>query len=816
MINITNIINCCGCEACTQCCPNHCISMQEDNEGFLYPKVDKEACIDCGLCEKVCPVIHQNAPQEPLSSYIAINPNEEIRQKSSSGGIFTLFAENIIAEGGVVFGARFDENWDVVHAWTDTIEGLTLFRGSKYVQSRIGDTYKETKEFLQQGRKVLFSGTPCQIAGLKKFLRKEYANLLTVDFICHGVPSPGVWRRYLSELRESLRAERGDGKNSVPSSIDELPVITGISFRDKSNGWKKYGFRLRYAASKAAQNTVSASAIKEEKELLMPYTENQFMKGFLADIYLRPTCYSCPAKSGKSGSDITIADAWGMERFAGQYDDDKGACYVLSNTDKGRCAMSSLEFKQIDVDFELIKKHNTAWMKSALPHRKRNLFYSLFSSSKKIFNEIIRTVLRPSNFFDRLMWSINKRIENMRKPLKILLIGTGSLRNYGCEAIVQGTYQIIRETLGDCEITLASDDIEYDSTVLPSDIKLVSYKRRFSLYRIYKGILRRFFHIGNGSPVRMNTEIAKKYDVVLSCGGDNYCEAPDGTIYTLLEDLMEIGRVAKKNKKKYVLWGASVGPFKNPTNYDKVLSNLKLADLITVREKLSYQYLSNLSNVKLVADPAFRMKPDLDVTFTREEGKCYIGINLSLLSISHAFTEKENDIVSSIFSQLDSLLSIHPDWSFILVPHVMSSPDGVQNDYVFMSQYMTYTQYQDRVTILPKCLGARKTKGYIAQLDLLIAARMHCCVAGISVATPTLFVTYSNKGKGMSEYAYGHHDFEIEVPKLLTESFEQKIEEMLLHVEGIKQYLISQQVRFVKDSTHGGYLLDNCIHLDNK
>ena len=417
MIEIIVKSSCCGCEACIQCCPKHCISMQEDNEGFLYPKVDKEACIDCGLCEKVCPVIHQNASQEPLSSYIAINPNEEIRQKSSSGGIFTLLAENIIAEGGVVFGARFDENWDVVHAWTDTIEGLALFRGSKYVQSRIGDTYKETKEFLQQGRKVLFSGTPCQIAGLKKFLRKEYANLLTVDFICHGVPSPGVWRRYLSELRESLRAERGDGKNSVPSSIDELPVITGISFRDKSNGWKKYGFRLRYAAFKAAQNTVSASAIKEEKELLMPYTENQFMKGFLADIYLRPTCYSCPAKSGKSGSDITIADAWGMEHFARQYDDDMGACYVLENTAKASLYIREIRAEIYTVNLDNIKKYNPSYIFSVHPHGKRTRFFRLYNRENKSFSLILSKVFYVT-FWDKLQWSIWRRFCKLRLKVR--------------------------------------------------------------------------------------------------------------------------------------------------------------------------------------------------------------------------------------------------------------------------------------------------------------------------------------------------------------------------------------------------------------
>lgn len=418
MIEIKVKSSCCGCEACVQCCPKHCISMQEDNEGFLYPKVHKEACIDCGLCEKVCPVIHQNAPQEPLSSYIAINPNEEIRQKSSSGGIFTLLAENIIAEGGVVFGARFDENWDVVHAWTDTIEGLAPFRGSKYVQSRIGNTYNEAKDFLKQGRKVLFSGTPCQIAGLKKFLRKEYANLLTVDFICHGVPSPGVWCRYLSELRESLRAERGDGKNTVSSSIDELPVITGISFRDKSSGWKKYGFRLRYAASKAAQNTVSASAIKEEKELLMPYTENPFMQGFLADIYLRPSCYSCPAKSGKSGSDITIADAWGMECFAGQYDDDKGACYVLENTYIGSSFLYQLQFDCQFIDLKIIKQYNPAYVYSATVHRERQRFYRKYNSTRHDdVHNAVKQALTPT-YLDRLIWSINKRSQIIRKRFR--------------------------------------------------------------------------------------------------------------------------------------------------------------------------------------------------------------------------------------------------------------------------------------------------------------------------------------------------------------------------------------------------------------
>ncbi len=418
MIQIKDKKDCCGCHACVTVCAKHCITMQTDSEGFLYPVVDKDACTDCGLCEKVCPVIHQAAPVEPQATYIAINRSEEIRLQSSSGGIFTLLAEQIIAEGGVVFGARFDTDWSVIHAWTDTVEGLAAFRGSKYVQSRIGDSYREARAFLQEGRKVLFSGTPCQIAGLRKYLRKEYENLLTVDFICHGVPSPGVWQRYLSELRGELRAERGDGKNSVPSSMDELPVITGISFRDKSNGWKKYGFRLRYAAFEAASNTVSASAIKEEKEFLQPFPENPFMRGFLADVYLRPSCYACPAKSGKSGSDITIADAWGMNMFASEHDDDKGACYVLENTEKGTSYMNLFSFDRHTVDVNAIRQYNPAYVSSVKAHPKRSQFFKKYTNcqAKQSISDIVNKVLTPI-YWDKLKWSIKRRLTSIKNLL---------------------------------------------------------------------------------------------------------------------------------------------------------------------------------------------------------------------------------------------------------------------------------------------------------------------------------------------------------------------------------------------------------------
>lgn len=338
MIEITKKEECCGCSACVHICPKHSISFQEDKEGFLYPRVDLETCVDCGLCEKVCPIINQESERKPLGVYAAKNEDESIRLKSSSGGVFTLLAEKILEEDGVVFGARFNEKWEVIHDYTCTVEGLEPFRGSKYVQSAIGVSYKQVEEFLKAGRKVMFTGTPCQIAGLRKFLRKDYENLLTVDFVCHGVPSPLVWRKYLEEEL----ARQGDvGKNSVLTSSKVVPVLTGVNFRDKSTGWKKFSFVLNFSKVSAdgEQNTVLSSI----------FSENAYMKAFLLNLSLRPSCYACSVKAGKSGSDITLGDFWGIEKIIPDFDDDRGSSLLFINN--GQMERSSfISLKQIQYE----------------------------------------------------------------------------------------------------------------------------------------------------------------------------------------------------------------------------------------------------------------------------------------------------------------------------------------------------------------------------------------------------------------------------------------------------------------------------------
>lgn len=357
MIQILDKHNCCGCSACVSICPQKCTTMAEDNEGFLYPSVNTSQCINCGLCEKVCPVINKSEKRTPLKAFAAHNKNEIIRRLSSSGGIFTFLAENVINDGGVVFGARFDDDFNVRHDYAETIEALAAFRGSKYLQSKMLDNYSVAKAFLEEGRKILFSGTPCQISGMNRYLRKRYNNLLTVDCICHGVPSPLVWKSYLNE------------SGTTP---------TAVSFRDKKNGWKRYFV------------TVSG---KDGKQLSTPAYEDKYIRVFLSDLCLRPSCYDCPAKGGRSCSDITLGDFWGIEHIDPAVDDDKGTSLVLVNTEKGETLFNSLDIEAKEEPYGEALKYNPSIAYSVDEPAARTKFFNVIAQSG--FNAAYKATMVP-------------------------------------------------------------------------------------------------------------------------------------------------------------------------------------------------------------------------------------------------------------------------------------------------------------------------------------------------------------------------------------------------------------------------------------
>ena len=368
MIQVSKKQDCCGCSACVQRCPRHCISMKEDAEGFLYPDVDMTQCIDCGICEKVCPWINLHEKSRIEDVLGAKNIDRKERMESSSGGVFIALAKKVIENGGVVFGAVFNECWEVVHTYAENLKDVRSMMGSKYMQSRMENSYREAEGFLKRGRTVLFTGCPCQITGLHNYLGKEYHNLISVDFLCHGVPSPGVWRKYLTEVSTSFPKEI----NGI--SLDFSTKITGIDFRNKQqSGWKNFYL------------TITGLSNGTEKVLLSDkHKNNPFMKGFLGDLYLRPSCYNCKCKNGASHSDLTIADFWGISSIMPDFDDDKGVSLVLVNTDKGRnvLALCDLEIRKSTLDDA--RRFNGGFKETVIIPPKRDAFFHHYNSGYAI------------------------------------------------------------------------------------------------------------------------------------------------------------------------------------------------------------------------------------------------------------------------------------------------------------------------------------------------------------------------------------------------------------------------------------------------
>ena len=340
--------DCCGCSACFNICPVQAITMQEDREGFKYPKIDERSCINCGKCEKACPVLHAETAGRTLhpAFYAVWNRQDEARLSSSSGGVFRVLAEDVLVDGGVVYGAAFDVHNRLRHVRAESADALVPLTGSKYVQSEIGTAFCQVRADLKNGRRVLFTGTPCQVAGLYAFLGGDDANLLTADVLCHGVPSPAVFERYLESL--------GVGEKCR------------IEFRNKDNGWKKY-------------EVVVGDRVHET------FRANAYMKGFSSNLYLRPSCASCRFVGCRRPGDLTLGDFWGAGNFRKRYDDDKGTSLVLLNSPKARSIFQTLQDKfslaeQVPSDSAV--PFNPSLVHASKPDARRAAFFDDFEAGK--------------------------------------------------------------------------------------------------------------------------------------------------------------------------------------------------------------------------------------------------------------------------------------------------------------------------------------------------------------------------------------------------------------------------------------------------
>ncbi len=297
---------CTGCSACASACPYGCIAMAPDSEGFVRPAVDEKRCMDCGLCVKACPVLNARPTHGMPRAYAAKNRNETIRAVSTSGGVFTLLAQQMLEEGGVVVGAAFDADFRVEHQIIENPQLLPRLRGAKYAQSDVRGVFPRVKAFLAEGRQVLFSGTPCQVAGLKSYLGREEPGLLLVDMVCHGVPSPAVWESYL----DWRSTQSGEGLRPI-----------AVNLRSKDHGWRAYSADIRWPYGKSYLGT---------------RREDPFLRAYEGDLCLRPSCYRCANKGLTRCADFTLGDFWGVGEHVSSMDDDRGTSVVLVHSEKAR------------------------------------------------------------------------------------------------------------------------------------------------------------------------------------------------------------------------------------------------------------------------------------------------------------------------------------------------------------------------------------------------------------------------------------------------------------------------------------------------
>ncbi len=393
MIQIKNKVECCGCNACGDICGKQAITFKTDNEGFWYPEVDMEKCVDCGLCEKVCPIINikdlkKNDLPESIC-YAAEHKNLEVVFDSTSGGLFSALADIMYKQGGYVGGAVFNEDFKSVRQFiSNDKKDLPRLRSSKYLQSSLEGFYRQVRDLVRAGEKVLVCGTPCQMAALRSFLRKDYEGLIIADFICRGINSPKVWRKYLDSYEERYGSK-----------------VVYCKSKSKEYGWRNLTQKVVLANGKA---------YFESKK------HNNFTKGYLrTNAFCRPSCYDCKFKGFPRISDITLADFWGIENVDKSMDKNLGTSLVLINSKKGEAFFENVKprINYIQVPFDKVAAKNPALLKSlGGPKVDRDFFFndvdrmSFTQLADKYFKDPIPSLRKRVNLRLRKFYTLYRSV----------------------------------------------------------------------------------------------------------------------------------------------------------------------------------------------------------------------------------------------------------------------------------------------------------------------------------------------------------------------------------------------------------------------
>lgn len=365
MIDIPS--SCTGCSACINICPKNCITMENNVGGFLYPVVNSVECINCNQCKAVCPILQPPKPYDNVITLALKNKCIFEREGSSSGGIFPILAKYVLDKKGIVFGAAYDSNYSVHHIAITKKADISLLQGAKYSQSILDYCFSEIKKNLCSGRVVLFSGTPCQCMGLQAFLGKQYDNLIMVDLICHGVPAPEIWQKYIDY-------------RSNKENYGIRPIK--INMRSKSSGWSNYGYSTEFMYDNGKITQICSG-------------QDLFMKAFIGNICLRNSCSECYAKGVNRCTDFTLGDYWGIWDQYPEFDDDKGISIIFIHSKKGKNILSQLKdkFECIEVDINDAYRENMSLVVSSKVHEKRNEFLERTTSDN--FEEMVSIYFLP-------------------------------------------------------------------------------------------------------------------------------------------------------------------------------------------------------------------------------------------------------------------------------------------------------------------------------------------------------------------------------------------------------------------------------------
>ena len=387
MIKLSNKNECTACSACKNICPKNAISFITDEKGFNYYSVNEKLCINCGLCEKVCPLNNDNklSVNKTTQCYAAWNKNNEVREKSSSGGVFSAVADYVLDNGGYVIGACLDEDNIVKHIIIENKDYLHKLRKAKYVQSDISDIFRGIKVLLNKGKYVLFSGTPCQVNGLNNYLLSKYDNLITIDFICHGVTNQNIFDLYIKSIETMYNSH-----------------LLSFDFRDKSTGWENYS---------------TVSVLKNGKICKKNKNDDEYMKGYLNySLFLRPSCTHCKFKGANRSSDITLGDFWGIKNVLSNNNVDNGVSALIINTKKGKslfnCISGNIDYYKVKLDDIVI--NNPSYEVSTTMGKYSNYFFK--NIDKVDFIDLIHKIDEKA-VWDRNDLTIQDRIYLLKQKI---------------------------------------------------------------------------------------------------------------------------------------------------------------------------------------------------------------------------------------------------------------------------------------------------------------------------------------------------------------------------------------------------------------